>query len=403
MMLFAHTKMFCAVTFLVNLSTMNVKFLHSISDISESSWNALFDTSYPFIQHAFLSALEQSGCTQESSGWAPRHILVTSKNKLIAAMPCFIKNHSYGEYVFDWSWANAYQQHGLNYYPKLLCAIPFTPSSGPRLSFDKSIQTTHDKLHIIKTIDQAIRDKFTTKGLSSWHLLFPEPALSALLEQSSWTQRTGVQYHWFNKGYESFDGFLSTFKSRKRKAVRKERKAVEQLGITMRIVSGTEISTDLMAKFYRFYHLTYIKRSGQHGYLNSEFFNLLLKNMPENLVMICAMKDDKLVGAALCFQDNTTLYGRYWGCETEYPFLHFEACYYQGIEYCIQQKLQRFDPGAQGEHKIPRGFEPIKTFSNHVILHTDFKHAIDHFINEESTQIDAHIQHLQKSLPFKSV
>ena len=381
---------------------MNITFLHSITDISATDWDALFDTDYPFIQHAFLSALEHSGCTQKATGWEPQHIVVYQAGNVIAAMPCFLKTHSYGEYVFDWAWADAYHQHGLHYYPKLLSAIPFTPSTGPRLAFNKSTQSEHQQLAVITAIDQAIRDKFISSKLSSWHILFPTSALSSLLDRSEWKQRIGIQYHWFNKHYDSFEGFINSFKSRKRKTVRKERQAVIEQGILLSTVIGSEISDELMSEFYRFYHLTYLKRSGQQGYLNLTFFRLLLANMSKNLVMICATKDAKLIGAALCFQDSETLYGRYWGCEKEYEFLHFEACYYQGIEYCIEHKLKRFDPGAQGEHKIPRGFEPIQTRSNHVILHNDFRQAIENFINEEKIQINAHMDHLTTLLPFKS-
>lgn len=381
---------------------MNVKFLPHIANLKANEWNTLFNTDYPFVQHAFLSALETSGCTQTSTGWTPQHILVYQNNHLIAAMPCFIKSHSYGEYVFDWAWANAYQQHGLSYYPKLLAAIPFTPATGARLSFSPSIQTNEDKRRIISTIDQAIRDKFTAQPLSSQHLLFPDAELSHLLAQSGWKQRLCMQYHWFNRSYNSFDDFLSRFKSRKRKTVRKERQAIIDQGISINIALGGDISHKLMQDFYRFYHMTYLKRSGQHGYLNLAFFQLLLEHMRDNLVLICAQKGDVLIGAALCFKDNNNLYGRYWGCEQEYEFLHFEACYYQGIEFCIQHGLQRFDPGAQGEHKIPRGFEPITTYSNHKIANNDFSRAINHFIDEECEQINAHIDYLKTRLPFKS-
>jgi len=381
---------------------MNIKFLHSISDISDTEWNSLFDTDYPFIQHAFLSALEQSGCTQASTGWEPQHIVIYQAEKIVAAMPCFLKTHSYGEYVFDWAWANAYQQHGLHYYPKLLSAIPFTPATGSRLAFSKNNQSKQEQLLVIGNIDRAIRDKFTDSGLSSWHVLFPESELSSLLEQSKWKQRIGIQYHWFNDDYKSFDHFLSTFKSRKRKTLHKERQSIIKQDIVMTTVNGSEISDELMTEFYRFYHLTYLKRSGQHGYLNLAFFLLLLADMSENLVMFCATKNHTLIGASLCFKDEKTLYGRYWGCEKEYDFLHFEACYYQGIEYCINNKFERFNPGAQGEHKISRGFKPIKTLSNHVVLHNDFRYAIHRFIDEEKAHVNAHLEHLTTLLPFKS-
>jgi predicted N-acyltransferase len=380
---------------------MDVKFLRSILDISATEWNSLFNTDYPFTQHAFLSALETSGCTQASTGWEPQHIVVFTDNKLIAAMPCYLKSHSYGEYVFDWAWAEAYQRHGLNYYPKLINAIPFTPATGPRLAFNDNIQTADERLNIISAIDQAIKDQLASFAISSWHVLFPERELSAQLVDTGWQQRQAIQYHWFNKSYSTFDDFLDTFKSRKRKSVRKERSTVINHGISMTTIEGDGIDEELMQEFYRFYHLTYLKRSGQHGYLNLKFFLLLLANMPDNLVMICGIKNDKLIGAALCFKDNNTLYGRYWGCEKEYDFLHFEACYYQGIQFCIKNKLQRFDPGAQGEHKIPRGFEPIMTYSNHVIHHQEFNHAIKHFIDDEKIQIHSHIKHLSTLLPFK--
>lgn len=381
---------------------MNVTFLNSISDISAAQWNQLFAVDYPFTQHAFLNALEASGCTQTSTGWTPQHIVVSDNERLVAAMPCFLKTHSYGEYVFDWAWAEAYQRHGLAYFPKLLCAIPFTPATGPRLAFDHSIVNADQKVGLINTISDAIHEKYGLAGISSWHLLFPDAELSALLSQSGWQHRVGIQYHWFNKEYVSFEAFLSSFKSRKRKAVRKEREAVAKQNIQMEVRLGDDISDQLMDEFYRFYHLTYLKRSGQHGYLNREFFHLLLATMRQSLVMICASQDDKLVGAALCFKDKQTLYGRYWGCEKEFAFLHFEACYYQGIEFCIEHGLSRFDPGAQGEHKIPRGFEPIKTLSNHVILHSEFNRAIDHFINDEKAQVMQHIEYLKTLLPFKN-
>lgn len=381
---------------------MDITFLHSINDILPTQWQEIFADNYPFTQHAFLASLETSGCVQQSTGWQAQHILAHEGGKLIAAMPCYIKTHSYGEYVFDWAWADAYHQHGLNYYPKLLSAIPFTPATGPRLMFDQSIQSDEQKISVIKTIGQALHDKFGPQGLSSWHLLFPTAEVSSLLVKCGWQQRVGIQYHWFNKDYASFDEFLARFKSRKRKTLRKEREAIVRQGISMQVIVGADINDEMMTEFYRFYHLTYLKRSGQHGYLNLKFFHLLLAKMQDNLVMISATKNGSLIGAALCFKDDSTLYGRYWGCEREYEFLHFEACYYQGIEFCIKTGLRRFDPGAQGEHKIARGFEPVKTLSNHVIMQADFSHAIEQFINAEKTQVDAQLAYLKTLLPFKT-
>jgi len=381
---------------------MKINFLHSINDISAAHWDALFANDYPFTRHAFLAALENSGCTQTSTGWQGQHIIVSLGEQRIAAMPCFIKNHSYGEYVFDWAWADAYQKYGHQYYPKLVAAIPFTPATGARLSFSKSVQSMQQKLSIIKLIDQTIRDKFSSLTLSSWHVLFPQEELSTLLEKSGWQQRIGVQYHWFNRQYNHFDDFLSQLKSRKRKNINKERLAINQQAIQMKTVIGHGINEELMSAFYRFYQKTYLKRSAQAGYLNMDFFQSIRISLQDSLVMFCALKDGQLIAAALCFKDSQTLYGRYWGCEYEYDFLHFETCYYQGIDFCINNQLQRFDPGAQGEHKIPRGFEPIKTFSNHVILNADFSRAISSFIEEEKKHLAIQMTHLQTLLPFKS-
>ncbi|OUR83685.1 GNAT family N-acetyltransferase [Cycloclasticus sp. 46_120_T64] len=381
---------------------MQVDFLNSINDISVADWSALFGDDYPFTRHPFLLALESSGCTQASTGWQAQHIIVRQDEQLIAAMPCFLKNHSYGEYVFDWAWANAYQHHGHRYYPKLVAAIPFTPAAGPRLSFAASIQNPQQQLSIIKNIEQALRDKSRSLGLSSWHVLFPLSELSSLLEDCGWQQRLGIQYHWFNQEYISFDDFLQRMKARKRKNIRKERLAVQQQGISISTLLGSEISEQVMHQFYRFYQKTYLKRSAQAGYLNLPFFQSIRRSLQDNLVMFCAHKGDQLIAAALCFKDSQTLYGRYWGCEQEYELLHFETCYYQGIEFCIQNRLARFDPGAQGEHKIPRGFEPIHTFSNHVILNPDFDRAISRFIQHEKTELNSQMPYLQGLLPFKT-
>ncbi len=381
---------------------MQVDFLNSINDISAADWRALFGDDYPFSRHPFLLALESSGCTQAATGWQAQHIIVSQDGKLIAAMPCFLKSHSYGEYVFDWAWANAYQHYGHRYYPKLVAAIPFTPAAGPRLSFAQNIQSSQQKLSIIKAIEQAIRSKAGSQGLSSWHVLFPLSELSTLLEESGWQQRLGVQYHWFNRQYANFDEFLQRMKARKRKNIRKERIAVQQQGISMSTLVGADINEQLMSRFYGFYQKTYLKRSAQAGYLNMAFFQSIRNSLQDNLVMFCASKDDQLIAAALCFKDSQALYGRYWGCEQEYDFLHFETCYYQGIEFCIQHQLARFDPGAQGEHKIPRGFEPITTFSNHVILNPDFERAISRFIQHEKTELSSQMVYLKGLLPFKA-
>ncbi len=379
---------------------MIIKFIDSIKDISPTQWQTLFPDN-PFSQYEFLMALEASQCTQSSSGWQPHHLVVIKSDTLIAAMPCFIKTHSYGEYVFDWAWADAYQQHGLNYYPKLVTAIPFTPSSGQRLAISDSIIPKAERNLVIQTVSRAIETELAQLGASSWHCLFPNKALSEAFAELSHTTRIGVQYHWHNKAYTSFDSFLAQLKSRKRKNIRRERQSVLQQGICFKNFEGEQITDELMSQFYRFYHMTYLKRSQRAGYLNLAFFLYLTKHMPEKLMMVCAYKDQQLIASALFFKSSKTLYGRYWGCEHEFDSLHFETCYYQGIEYCIEKNLEHFDPGAQGEHKIARGFEPVKTFSNHCIKHHEFKRAIDKFIDDETPHINQYINHLFNSSPYK--
>jgi hypothetical protein len=303
--------------------------------------------------------------------------------------------------VFDWSWANAYQEHGLAYYPKLVCAIPFTPSTGPRIGFSSKHSSEQKKLQIISALNQAIQVELDTLQGSSAHLLFPDKSLSSFFSSEQWVQRTGIQYHWHNHAYQNFDDFVSRFKSRKRKMILKERAFVKQQGITFSIIEGKQISGDLISKFYTYYQRTYLKKNASQGYLNLEFFLSIQRAVPDCLMMTIAKKEQDIIGIALYFKDSETLYGRYWGCEQEHEFLHFEACYYQGIEYCIRHKLKTFDAGAQGEHKLTRGFYPIKTYSNHLILNADFRKAIEEYTSAESAQLDDYVTQAKSKLPYK--
>lgn len=315
-------------------------------------------------------------------------------------MPLFIKTHSYGEYVFDWSWADAYRRHGLHYYPKLVSAIPFTPATGPRWGIKASLNNKH----LLTFMGAAIIAEAKKLNASSYHCLFTTEKQSRELEPL-WHQRIGYQYHWFNEGYSDFDDFLSTMTSRKRKNILKERKKIQQQNISIVIKCGDDIQDLDWQTFFAFYQTTYIKRSGHTGYLSDAFFPLLAKKMSEHLVMIQATIQENnhtvIVAAALCFKDSSTLYGRYWGCREDYDSLHFEACYYQGIEYAIQQGLQRFDPGAQGEHKIQRGFTPIKTYSNHWIANDNFREAIEKFLVVEEKEVEQYLVEARQLLPFK--
>lgn len=378
---------------------VSLNILQHADQIDAAEWNGLLGCDYPFLQHSFLTSMEQSGCTAQDTGWTPHHLLLCYQEQPIAALPTFIKTHSYGEFVFDWAWADAYRRYGFNYYPKLVCAAPFTPASGPRMLCAKDSPLSPND--IAERLQSQMELRCHEQAWSSIHLNFPSQDESALWDQLGWHQRLGVQYHWFNRGYRDFEDYLDRFASRKRKNLRKERQKVFDQGLSLRRLEGTQITSELMDTFYRFYHLTYLKRSGRHGYLNREFFHLIQQRMADQIMMVLAYQGEDLVAAALNFKDQHTLYGRYWGCYREYDFLHFETCYYQGIEYCIEQGLQRFDPGAQGEHKIQRGFEPVATWSNHWIREPAFRDAIKAFLIQERAQIEAYIEQARTGLPFK--
>lgn len=378
-----------------------VSYHRSIEEIGELEWQRLFRTCYPFTRYGFLQALEHSGSVSQQTGWQPQHAVVRRDGCVVAAMPCYRKRHSYGEYVFDWGWADAYQRHGLDYYPKLLTAIPFTPAVGPRLGVAEGENTDA----VVNCLLTDLNRFAQSQGCSSWHLLFPLPALSDQLESLSdrfpLLRREGIQFHWFNRDYCHFDDFLARLTSRKRKNLRKERATVAAAGFTFCWSQGQAISLQDMDTFYPFYAATYLKR-GQQPYLTPVFFQTLPAAMKDQVLLLLVRLQGRVVAASLFFQDDTTLYGRYWGCLEEYQLLHFETCYYQGIEHCIENKLQRFDAGAQGEHKLLRGFEPVETTSWHWIQHPAFRNAIAHFLEEERCGVTAYRQEAHALLPFRS-
>lgn len=377
------------------------RFHPSIADIDADLWNSLAQDASPFLRHEFLHALEHSQCVCADTGWQPHHLTVSQGSRIVAAMPLYIKSHSYGEYVFDWSWADAYRQHRRRYYPKLLTAIPFTPSHASRLL----IAQGEDADVITAAIAQRVIEEAKHLGASSWHVLFPTPEESARLTQVDSHHhlhpRIATQFHWFNRGYTSFNHYLESFNSRKRKNLRKERDAVRTDNIHFERFSGNVITDDLWRDFYRFYQNTYHVR-GQQGYLSLGFFRQLGATMPDNILMIVAIRDGRRIAAALSLRDSTKLYGRYWGSLQEFQFLHFETCYYQGIEYCIEHGLQSFDSGAQGEHKIQRGFEPIITHSNHWIADAQFDEAIGEFLEREAEHVRGYMEEAGGLLPFKA-
>ncbi|MGS2718418.1 GNAT family N-acetyltransferase [Eionea flava] len=401
----------------VDISNYNAQFHPSINYIAEEEWNRLCGTDYPFLRHEFFSALENSGSTSTETGWQPHHLTLsdTTTQKIIAVMPLFIKTHSYGEYMFDWAWADAYRRHGFDYYPKLVNAIPFTPATGKRWGIDDAYSIPE----IIEELQLAIHNEAHEKDFSSCHILFLTEKNRQQWNNKKWLARVGYQYHWFNndhtdkKYYSDFNDFLSTMSSRKRKNIRKEREKIVHQGISLTIKTGDQLSLKEWQQFHHFYQSTYYKRSGHQGYLSPSFFPVLAKAMGESIIVIQAfdqsdnMGEEKnknnsdWVAAALCFKDSETLYGRYWGCADDYDGLHFEACYYQGIEYAIKHKLIRFDPGAQGEHKIQRGFTPITTHSSHWIEHTEFSQAIARFLTQEEKEVQQYLLAAAEHLPFK--
>ncbi len=374
---------------------MVIKQINSMSDVNADCWNNLVQNNDPFVRHEFLLALERSESISEKKGWQSRHLLVFEQQELIAAMPLYLKHHSRGEYVFDQQWADAYYQAGMQYYPKWLNAIPFTPCQGQRIL----IKTGVDISVVMQLCVDTIKAYSAQNNISSLHCLFPDATQISDLPKDILI-RVGVQFQWFNKNYHDFDDYLQTFTSRQRKNINKERLKVTKQGIKLQRFSGAEVTEQQWQVFFQFYEMTYLKR-GQSAYLNIDFFKQLARSMPEQILLVLADNGQVYVGAALSFIGGDTLYGRYWGCYEEYHSLHFEACYYQGLEYCIENNKQIFDSGAQGEHKISRGFEPINTYSAHWILNPEFAKLIADFLQREQEIIQQYKQACLKQLPFK--
>jgi predicted N-acyltransferase len=375
---------------------LTIHAVQSIDDIHPEDWNRLVGSNTPFLRHEFLLALEESGCTTTATGWQPAHLAFYLGSQLAGMAPAYLKTHSMGEYVFDWAWADAYQRYGLDYYPKLLIAVPFTPCQGPRLLFSDALRQwmTPERIH------EALDATATRLGAHSWHLLFPDHRDQELLESHHQLHRIGCQFHWYNHGYNTFDDFLARLTSRKRKSIRKERRQVADQSISFRHFSGDDVPDNVLAAFHVFYQATYLKR-GQRPYLNKTFFRLLKDRQAEQLHLVMAVKESEMIAGALFLTGEDTLYGRYWGCLEEFDHLHFETCYYQGIELAIRLGLARFDAGAQGEHKLVRGFEPVITHSWHGVMHPGFRDAIARFTSEEAEHVLAYTEDALRALPFR--
>jgi hypothetical protein len=367
----------------------------SLSEIGQTAWDNLLARqadANPFLSYAFLHALHESGSAAPETGWQPQYLALYDGEELAAAMPLYVKGHSYGEYVFDWAWADAYQRHGLEYYPKLLAAVPFTPVAGARLlAVDDAARAA--LIDVLNATQRATE-------VSSTHILFPPEAHARQLAEAGFLLRSGVQFHWLNPGYADFDAFLATLEQKKRKNIRAERRKVREAGVTLRRVRGADATDADWKLFNRCYRHTY-QAHYSTPYLNLDFFRRIGRTMPENILLVIAEREGRPIASSLVIHSADTLYGRYWGELEHVPCLHFEAAYYQPLEFCIEQGIKTFEGGAQGEHKMARGFLPTRTWSAHWLAHPSFADAIERFLEREAGGIDEYMDELNERNPFK--
>lgn len=374
---------------------LKAKIIHRLDEIQPADWNALTQNEYPYLRHEFLSALENHDCLGHRVGWLPQHLTVyNERGELIAALPMYLKFNSFGEFVFDWSWAQAYQRAGLDYYPKLVVACPFTPATGPRVLIAKGYDAKALYERIIDTAIEAAR----SLNASSIHWLFStdrEATTSPRL-----LKRMGCQFHWHNLGYKTFDDFLARMTSKKRKQVKRERRQVHDAGIRFKRLSGHEADEKDWQIFYELYCTTFAKH-GNYPALTLGFFIQVARSMGDQILLVRAERNGRILAGAYFLVGPHTLYGRYWGCFEEFPALHFETCYYQGLDYCIERGLKRFEPGAQGEHKLSRGFLPTPTWSFHWMRHPRFRAALDPLLIEEIQSMKDYMAELSAHSPYR--
>ncbi len=385
---------------------LTITFLQSLKDIDAAKWDACAGDTNPFVSYAFLSALERSGSVGDQTGWVPYHMVIQADNmpdgtgsEILACMPLYVKNHSYGEYVFDHGWADAYERAGGRYYPKLQCSIPFTPATGPRLLVNANALPDQKTLLRAALLDglQKITDKL---GCSSAHMTFMPDEETAAAETCGFLVRHDQQFHWQNDGYGSFEDFLAVLSSRKRKQIRKERRIVAGSDIDVRIVTGKDIKERYWDDFFRFYIDTGARKWGQ-PYLTRSFFSEIGQSMADKIALVLCERDGRNIAGALNFIGAETLFGRQWGCDEDHPCLHFEACYYQAIDFAIKTGLQTVEAGAQGTHKLARGYVPVQTNSAHYIADPAFRDAVARFLEQERKGVAAEIDYLSERTPFK--
>jgi uncharacterized protein len=374
----------------------------SIDDIDSREWNALAGAGCPFLRHEFLAALEHTGCVGAGTGWEACPVTLSDDLGLAAAAPAYIKTHSYGEFVFDFAWAQAYSRYGRRYYPKLVVAVPFTPATGPRFLVRPGL----DPAALAKRLLEALEAHAASRHLSSVHALFLDETGRAACEHEGWLLRRDCQFHWSNRGYPSFDAYLETFTAEKRKKARRERRRVAEAGIRFETRFGSDLDERLLDTVYAFHRETFL-RHGSEPYLTREFFSEIRQTLGDALMVKVARhraqgaSSQTPVAAAIFFWSQEALYGRYWGAAADYHSLHFETCYHQGIEFCIEQGIARFEPGTQGEHKVSRGFEPTLTWSAHYIGNAAFREAIGDYLEREGGAIDDYAAEIREHVPYR--
>ena len=370
--------------------------VRSIDELEARQWNALRGTEVPFLRHEFLAALEHTGCVGGGTGWQPSYVVLKDRRGLAAAAPAFMKMHSYGEFVFDFSWAQAYTRMGRRYYPKLTVAVPFTPATGARLLVRPDLHHEATARRLIDALATHAKDA----ALSSTHALFIDDAERHEFGRAGWLLRRDCQFHWTNRGYTSFEAYLETFTAEKRKKARRERRRVAEAGISFETRLGSQLDARLLDRVYAFHRDTFL-RHGHEPYLSRAFFAEIARTLGDAWMVKLAMHGGHPVAAAIFFFWPGALYGRYWGAAADYHSLHFEACYHQGIEFCIERGIARFEPGTQGEHKVARGFEPALTWSAHAITEVRFREAIREYLEREGLAIDAYAAEVQTHVPYR--
>lgn len=380
---------------------MTVRVLRSIHEVAATEWNALDLRGQPFLRHEFLAALEDTGCATSKTGWAPHHLLLTDDltQQVRGAMPLYLKNHSFGEFVFDFSWAQAYDQaflrSGLSYYPRLVSAVPFTPASGPRLL----IASNADAAAVAKTLLSAVEDLARERQLSSAHVLFPDAISRDQLAAQGWLPRLSCQFQWFNRGYQSMEDFLGAFRADKRKKAKRERRRVTEQGIRFKTLMGAELTRHDWETVFAFSANTFHEHGHEH-YLNVDCLQRVAQALPDQVMVKLAEHQGEPVATAIFFASNEALFGRYWGSLDNFHSLHFETCYYQGIEFCIERGLRYFEPGTQGEHKVPRGFEPTLAHSAHYLRDPRFRHVLADYLERESVAVNDYAEEMRTHIPF---